>query len=1450
MTALLEKIWSPDRKAKAFYAAATLVECLLLILAAVSILKSGSFSYQFQRLSGETEESFRLTTEQVPVPAGIYTVTAVYQPGRGEGVCKALAMETGVYSLFADDIRLPSVRSQKEFAIYVNYDVPDLRFQVTSNDPEFVLTGLRLTTAWNSRLYQIFRVFVPLLAINLALLALCFSRHRNGAAFIVVLIGGAASLGVFTEYLPYGHDLLFHLLRIEGVKDGWLSGAFPVRIQPNWNNGYGYAVSVLYGEVLLYFPALLRLIGVTVQTAYKCYVVAVNILTAGTAYYAFRQMCGDKKTALFGSCLYTLAPWRLSCLYTRAAVGEYSAPAFLPLAALAFWYAVNAEDDEDFSWKKLLLPVIGFSGLLQTHILTCLMSVVLILVFCAVTWRKILRKNTFFYLCKVAGVTVLLNLWFLVPWCAYMREPFQGTAMEVMTPDFTKMGANPAELLAPYWNGTLGYGWAEIQSLATKFPKPLGWGFAVVFLLALLLFYKRKVAAPHPRNALLLCTGLFVLSTAMGTSLFPYWPLYRVAPFAANFIAKIRIPCRFLTMAGLFGAMLAVLLVKPLRAAYGKKTAVWTMAAVAALSVWQGAQFIYSNLYRGDCNRYYDIAVVDSTYTIGNEYFYWDTQNWLTDQQQTPTGNNVEITGFAKRYTTLEVACRSLSADSSLEVPLFYYPGYVAYDKNEPQKQYPVERGGNNRVRVLLPAEQEGTVVVTFREPLLWKAAGGVTLLTILVLLLLFVRRNRPRKERLPQEPQAVMKTMKFSFEKPNLPHKTVRRVPLRPVLWFTVAALLAELFLFNFRHWESLGNKVITDYQVTVGDGLTAQEDGTFLVDEGEKTIEFTGIDQRLNTLYFDIEDLSQNDPNARTMVYQKVRDDGHELYQWIPDRELCHAQPKSQYLTYHFYGNCKSLKLTLSTGNGHRVRLRYTLNPVIPLFFSPARLGALWCLLLFLYLFRPASPVYSIVFMERKKLRYAAVAVFLATHILLAGALVRANPFFRGESTAQSLQYQELAEAFSQGQTSLLVEPPQALIDMENPYDMEYRDQVMRENGVYFQWDHAYYNGRYYVYFGVVPEVLFFFPYYLLTGEHLHNHQVIFVQAVVMLVALTGILYTILKRWFPKTSLGAWYMLSETAALSCGLVYMCKRPDIYTVPIITGLALGLMGLWLFLTAERRENELSLPHIALGSLCMALIAGSRPQLFLIVLLPLALLAQPLLGVWRASRKKAAACLLAFAVPMCLVAAALMAYNFVRFGSIFDFGANYNLTMNDMRYRGFSLDRIPLGLFSYFLAPLRITLTFPFLAANSFDSNYLGVTIWESNFGGAFVTSLFIWMCPALVVFRKQVRENRLAKVAFLSMAVSVVIVIADTQMAGLLPRYLNDVLIFLVLAAMLAWLLLFEKCRGGILEKPMLVFLVASLLGAAVYQGFALFVDTGESLMVYRPDLFAWVKYQVMFWL
>ena len=698
--------------------------------------------------------------------------------------------------------------------------------------------------------------------------------------------------------------------------------------------------------------------------------------------------------------------------------------------------------------------------------------------------------------------------------------------------------------------------------------------------------------------------------------------------------------------------------------------------------------------------------------------------------------------------------------------------------------------------------------------------------------------------------------------------------------LWLPAVVLLIEVFFFNYRHWESIGNQEISGESLNgrlhFGSGYLQTGGNTYLAGEGGLEILVEGIGEELKTACIRIRMLnSEKDKESPVVIRQLVTDESHQLFYELPRREVWAGEERSAYMTYHLYGKCGDLQIIPLLEKGDEISLSLSLNPVIPLFFSWERVFVTGLLLALVCLLRPVSILHQIPALKPGKRQAKCfwgrprLFLFFAVHGALFFCLTGLNPFFQQETGGNQKQYQKLAESLKAGTFFVMEEPPEVLKNMENPYDFAYRNQLMEESGEGYQWDHAYYEGKYYVYFGVVPAVLFYLPFYLLTGRHLSNHTLIFLLSLLFLLGVLGVIYELIRKWFPKISLASWFLVTELVLTGSNVIYMTKRPDLYTVPILSGLSFGMLGLWCFLKAVEKQ-KMSCVYIALGSFLTALIAGCRPQLFVFVIPAVFLLTQHMLLYPEkkspAGRKFPFWPAVSFFLPMLIVAAALMYYNYSRFGSVFDFGASYNLTFNDMRRRGFHFDRIPLGIFAYLFAPVQLTEQFPFAQAIYFDSQYMGVTIQEATYGGIFRIHPFAWFCllPFLLCryFRKY---NQSAwKMALLFTASAIGVIVIDTNMSGILMRYFSDFSVFFMLAGALSAFTLLERfgleapaCpakerqgSAGFFRAGIIWGLLFCLVGSLVYQGMIFFLDTGESLRELRPDLYSHVKYLTAFWL
>lgn len=755
---------------KYYYVILSFIELIIFLIVSISIMKEDKLFFRYEqstifadsadgRIYGielnqdNSQDISALRTEEMSLDKGIYDITVVYAATDG-GTVRVSGDGKGPKSIWADYVSLSKYNTETTFQIWANDPLERVRVQLTSDGGTLSVQEIVVKTADNSKLYRIVCVLLKLMLVNL-LAAIYYFRKRLQKYSVeivgILAITLIASIALLTRYILPGHDLVFHLLRIEGFKDGLLSGAFPVRIQPNWCNGWGYAVSVMYGDTTLLLPAVMRMLGFTVQTSYKTFVIAVNFATANLAFYSFYKISKNRYYALLGSLLYTTAPYRLCCIYVRGAFGEYVAMMFLPLIALGFWYAFTENVENEDYGKKILAPVIGFSGLIQTHILTCQMAAIFIILLCLIMIKKVFRKRTFLYLLKILCISILANLWFLLPFLQYFGEELNATSLNDMAADYQVLGVSVTELLAQQSSGYYGYSWSELTSLANKFSIPFSNGLLLCAVFGLLCICNNKLSQKREASIVFVMGGL---SVWLATNLFPYHAIQVYLPKVASFLAKPGLPYRYLSLACLLLSLFVVILFKRLdREKVRKSMIVAAILVIAVVGAHQSMGFSYDTLYSGMWALNYDAVTLNTTNLMGNEYLYRGSETGITDVDRVAKGQNIDIQNSKKWYNHMEVTCEATGADAYLEVPMFYYPGYIAYGAENVRQKLELQRGDNNRIRVTLPENFSGKVVVIFQEPVSWRIAELISLITMLSLLIRwgYHRRLATREKKLSE---------------------------------------------------------------------------------------------------------------------------------------------------------------------------------------------------------------------------------------------------------------------------------------------------------------------------------------------------------------------------------------------------------------------------------------------------------------------------------------------------------------------------------------------------------------------------------------------------------------------------------------------------------------------------------------------------------------------------
>ena len=541
------------------------------------------------------------------------------------------------------------------------------------------------------------------------------------------------SIPIFRPNLIEGHDSGFHFMRIEGLWRALIAGKFPVRIQPFWLNDYGYPVSVFYGDILLYLPSLLRPLGFSVQVVYEFFEFMVNIATVLVTYYCLEQVTQDRRIAVFGSALYTGSLYRFANVYVRAALGEYCAMIFFPVIIYGFWCILAGEKEKKKKWLPLL---IGFSGLIQTHVISCEFAGLFSALLCLLFIRRVFQKERFLALAKSAVGTVLVNLWFLVPFADYVLREHVAANTVQQKDSLLECTIPCGQLFTPFvkWNAS-----------PNAIPARLGLGMLLGTLLILfILFQNGKSKEKYGSSGFVgICMSFAVVALLMTTSLIP-WVELKQTVFSA--LTMIQYPWRLMGFATVFLVFGICGAIQCIQQRMGEKITLICMTVVMVGAVLSTGYTMSTFLQDKESSRCYEER--DATYYVsGGEYLPSDVEfDEYAFTGTEPRGENIIIETWEKQCLELRVDCENIDEkENMLNVPLLLYRGYVAYD-TETKEEFSMMRTNTGMTAIALPGNYKGTIVMKFREPWYWRVAEMISLLAVVTVCVVEYKKRNRRK--------------------------------------------------------------------------------------------------------------------------------------------------------------------------------------------------------------------------------------------------------------------------------------------------------------------------------------------------------------------------------------------------------------------------------------------------------------------------------------------------------------------------------------------------------------------------------------------------------------------------------------------------------------------------------------------------------------------------------
>jgi len=550
--------------------------------------------------------------------------------------------------------------------------------------------------------------------------------------------------------------------------------------------------------------------------------------------------------------------------------------------------------------------------------------------------------------------------------------------------------------------------------------------------------------------------------------------------------------------------------------------------------------------------------------------------------------------------------------------------------------------------------------------------------------------------------------------------------------------------------------------------------------------------------------------------------------------------------------HGALRRLQIIFETEDDTAALASLTLNTPVPYHFSLLRLLALllpaWGIAAVLCLGLWRIPL------DRRRaahrLAYGLTALFCALLVLATGLLcapadreeypyTRAleYPFenddvYRYRSLTHAVMYDMLAK----GSVAVDVPPDEALLALENPYDPTAR----LESGAPVMFDYALYEGQYYAYFGLTPVLTFYAPYRLVMG-YLPSYTTAAAFFALLTVAAAFLcVWEAVRRFVRTPSLLLTCLAAAAVALGGNALMLQASADRYHLSIACMQAFFYLTLWTALLACRQKKGGRRALLFwLCAICTALLVESRPMGALAAagwLVPLFIAVLTSKKRTAAQKARDAA---AYLVPLAWGAAAVMAYNAVRFGSPFEFGQTWQLTLEDIRQNRFSLRGALQALYYYYFDGLRLSPEFPFFTLGDGFINHTGNWFYGVANAGAF-TMPVTWGLLWLAALPEKRRRGKLA--AYLcAVLVTVPLSLAGYCVAGVAQRYVCDILPTLCLVGALT--LTEIAGRDAAEGRGHTAALAAALMSATALIGCCLaFGNYRNFISQYRPEAYLYL--------
>lgn len=528
-----------------------------------------------------------------------------------------------------------------------------------------------------------------------------------------------------------------------------------------------------------------------------------------------------------------------------------------------------------------------------------------------------------------------------------------------------------------------------------------------------------------------------------------------------------------------------------------------------------------------------------------------------------------------------------------------------------------------------------------------------------------------------------------------------------------------------------------------------------SFLATENNPNIEINNINKDVANIYFDISIINSSNDLKEKIDYT---DEMFSTYNRYNNNEFTKYNKKLT--NCHFYGKLKDLKITLNVEKDNIIYInKIIINKTNNVSIDVLRMMILFVLSLFLLhiCFNKFDNYYD---NKNKKQRKVINLILFIIIACIISIFVMSKIIHNSDLESVNVTYsRSYTDSIINGHFYLNEKPPKEFNNNPKIYDYSYR-------GAKGLWDTVYFKGKYYVYFGILPQLLLFVPFKLITGKYLSLGLVTILFKILSIIMLSKFYKEIINKFFLKIPfsiyiLGLLFLIVSSRIIEGFWIY-----NVYQMISLSAFYFAIQGLYFILKFDRTNKN---KYLLISTISLALSVSCRPPSLFISILIIPIILKKI----KEKRFKKFN-VVSLILPYLIVGVSLMIFNYIRFGNILEFGFKYQLTIADYTKLTRSYFNILLGIFYYLFAPLNVVTYYPYFV--SMYVNKFPGYIFSENIKYSIMSTIIPLVLFTIPFIKDKLRKNKELWITIRYMLIlGLFLIIFETLFAGITFRYMID---------------------------------------------------------------------------